>query len=447
MKIKHLIKRILKLYKLEEVFTPNTAAKVTYVHRISLEQQLDKDLLQPGRAIIIYGHSGSGKTTLILNRLRHNKINFIKISCDHDTTYEQILLSAIDELDIFYVQQKSTYRKYSISQKLGAEFKSFKADNEKSQTVTFGQTSTRLVNPQINAQKLAKFLGEVHAVLLLEDFHKVCEGEKQKIADLVKIFIDAANDYPQLKIICIGAVDTPRELIQQGADLYPRLSEVAVPLLSDDEVQEIIKKGTKVLNVIMDRALVDKIKFYSNNIASLAHKMCFDICYQEDILKASFKKKRIDDSKFRVAVQSFIDSNSDSFKRVYDLSTKDSLGWYILKTISSFSKPMDTNSIIKRVNNKQHSFNKSDIESKLNSFVSDEFKILRYDGNSCKYSVSTPFWGAFLKMKLAMEKAEKEKNNKNRKNPNLRIKNVDEPGNDILMLFLNEIQRQQELTK
>lgn len=447
MKLKYFLKRIFRYYKLEEVFTPNTAAKVTYVHRESLEQQLDKDLIQPGRAIIMYGHSGSGKTTLILNRLRHIKINFIKISCDHNTTFEQILLSAIDELDIFYVQQRSTNRKYSVSHKLDAEFKSFKASNEQSQSISVGQTSTRLVNPQITAQKLAKFLGEVHAVLLLEDFHKVKNSEKVKIADLVKIFIDAANDYPQLKIICIGAVDTPRELIQQGADLYPRVSEISVPLLSDNEVLEIIRKGTKILNVTMDKVLIDKIKFYSNNIASLAHKMCFDICYQEQILKASFRKRHIDDEKFRIAVQSFIDSNSDSFKRVYDLSTKDSLGWYILKTISTFSKPVDMFSIRERINNKQHSFSSSEIRQKLDSFVSDEFKILRYDGISCKYSVSTPFWGAFLKMKLAMEKAEKERNNKNRKNPNLRIRNVDDPDSDILMLFLNEIQRQHDMNK
>lgn len=62
----------------------------------------------------------------------------------------------------------------------------------------------------------------------------------------MKVFIDSANDFPDVKIICIGAVDTARELIQLDSNLFPGISEIHVPLLTDEEIKCFIEKGYSV---------------------------------------------------------------------------------------------------------------------------------------------------------------------------------------------------------
>ena len=183
----------------------------------------------------------------------------------------------------------------------------------------------------------------------------------------------------------------------------------------------------------MSSGLKEKIIFYSNNIGSLAHKMCYDICYSNKIMKRSIRKKRIGDDKFKQAIDSYISSNSDSLKKVYDLSIQDKIGWYILKTISNYGNPIRFEDLFTNIRSKDQQFDQIEVKDKLNELVSEEINILRFDKNSGMYSISTPFWGAFLKMKLAMEKAQKKQSIKNKRNRKLNVKAIDLEGLDAMV--------------
>ncbi len=86
--------------KLSEIFTPNTVAKLAYVKRGKIENDLLSNLEIPGKQIILYGHSGSGKTTLIRKTLHDNKKNFVQVHCGSDTTISDIILDTFDNLNI-----------------------------------------------------------------------------------------------------------------------------------------------------------------------------------------------------------------------------------------------------------------------------------------------------------------------------------------------------------
>ncbi len=59
------LSHIFRSYKLSDVFTPSTVAKLTYVERKDVESDLIRNIGIPGLQIVLYGHSGSGKSTLI----------------------------------------------------------------------------------------------------------------------------------------------------------------------------------------------------------------------------------------------------------------------------------------------------------------------------------------------------------------------------------------------
>lgn len=75
MKLKDKIRHFFHFYKLKEVFTPSSIAKLNYVHRNELEKEFDNGIEIIGQQIIVYGKSGSGKTTLVKNYLSKNKIH------------------------------------------------------------------------------------------------------------------------------------------------------------------------------------------------------------------------------------------------------------------------------------------------------------------------------------------------------------------------------------
>ncbi len=109
--------------KVHEVFTPSSSAKLNYVQRKEQEQELRNSILTPGLQIVLYGHSGSGKTTLIRNQLEKLKRPYITTSCEKDTTIEQLILSAFDKLNTFYISEGSSKTSAKISTEIIACYK------------------------------------------------------------------------------------------------------------------------------------------------------------------------------------------------------------------------------------------------------------------------------------------------------------------------------------
>lgn len=437
----NLYRYFFKSLKLADVITPNTTAKYTYIKRGPIEESFSKNLDIAGRQIIIYGHSGSGKTTLTRRMLKLQGVNFIITHCEANTKFNDLLLSAFDKLDRFYISQKESNCSYTITSTMKAEYQMLSSEISSQNSTSYTEISCRVVPPQLTPQKLAQFLGEVNAVWVIEDFHKIHEEEKIRLADVLKIFIDAANDYPRVKIICIGAVGSARELVNFDNNLYPRISELHVPLLDESEIRKIINLGCECLHIEMSESLIDKIVYYSNQLASLAHQMCYEICFKNDVKNTRLLKKHINDDQFKSAIQGYIDTNSDTLKGIYESITKNQLVWYILKTVVSVEKEsMSFDEIKSRINTNRHSFPDNDIHTELKNLSDETIGILRFNSNSEKYAVATPFWGAFLKMQLAMEQADRAKRKKNKRNKNLIIKNQSDIDADVYDILLQQIE-------
>ena len=412
------IKNLFIHNKLERVFTPNSSAKLSYVNRTIIENDLKKYMSIPGKQIIIYGHSGGGKTTLIYNILGEIKCNFVKVHCESTTKFSDIILQAFDNLNAFYVKGKTQSVKYSVSNTLKVEYQSLSSSIKASISTENNELIERIVPPQLTSQKLAYFLGEVDSVLIIEDFHKVEENEKRKIADISKVFIDASTDYPNVKIICIGAVGTARELVELDNNLNSRIAEISVPLLSDEELEVIVNKGCSLLNIEMSNSLIEKIVYYSNNIGALAHQICFDICFAKNIKTNSFKKRLLNDYHLKYAIESFVKRNSGTFTKLYDSVIASSpYGWHILRVFNTLEKEsLSINQIIYNIS-KNDNIQTEELIDFLNRLSTSEYSnLIRFDVNAQKYSISTPFFEAFLKMKFELDRQEKEKQKNKRKN-------------------------------
>lgn len=444
-KIKSLWRGLFNPYQIESVFTPSSSAELTFVRRTSIEMKFHSQFKICGKQIIVYGHSGSGKTTFLNKYFKEHNVSVVTIQCTSDMSFSHILLNAFDQLDSFYKQTGSISKTEGAKVLGGIEANGFKSTGEVSSSHTQVAGFVRLVNPQVTPQRLAEVLGTEKKVLVIEDFHKLPDEEKKKLADMLKIFIDQANKYPTLKVICIGAVDTAREIVKLDNNLKQRVYECEIPLLNDTEIKEIVVRGCELLNIEMTDDLVERIVHYSNQLGALAHQLCYDVCVCEDIRVSQVRRKRLTGENFANAVEGYIDARSDTLREVYDRAVKDPLGWYILRTFSNrpLSK-LSLKSISRKVNTADHPFSENDVALKLAELSTAEVGILRSDFNSSMFAVSDPFWGAFIKMRIAQEQAEREKAIKNSYNRNLQLQNQNDVEAMLLRILLNKYNPKQK---
>lgn len=406
--------------RLEEVFTPATAADINYISRKEIDNNLASEMSTPGKQIVVYGHSGSGKTSSVRKLLKDSGYNYIRTHCESSTTFEQLILNAFDALDIFVLREKTRKVKSAFKGEIGIEYKSIKAAIGKEYASEEGVSITRLLPPQLTPQKLAQFLGVGNIVWLIEDFHKVSEQEKKRIADVIKIFVDNANDYEKSKVICIGACQSAHELLQLEPNLKSRVSEISIPLLQDEEIKSIVENGFRLLRVEATQSLVEKLVYYSDRLGASAHQMCMDICKGEKICCTKWGKCHVNDSAFQFAIEGFIQRSSDTLKSLYEAAIKNEIGWYILKSFSqNVMEKLSVNQIIHLVNMGKQHFVKEDVVKKLEELCSPAYGIIYYNTNSEKYALSSPFWHRFLLLQFSLENANKRKKKNNNRNYNL----------------------------
>lgn len=408
--IKALYNWLLKT-KLNNVFTPGKIATINYSNRPELEKRVQKALDTPGVQLLLYGHSGSGKTTLVRKVLKRNKINFVRTQCKADMKFEDIILNAFDDLNTYYVSEKTSKISLKVSHTIKADCESIATDISQMNEVSSEQRVVRMLPPRLTPQRLSELFRNIGLVWVIEDFHKLSKDEKQKLADVIKIFVDESNEICSgkiSKIICIGAVCSPRELLSLDTNLSTRVDQIKVPLLTDKEIKEIIVNGCKLLNVEFSDRLSNNLVSYSNNIGALAHSMCYDICYDANIKKTTLIKKKIKDASFNIAIQGYIDKNSDTFKQTYDLITaKNKTAWYILKSLNIHSnESISFQKLRDRINPKNKKISDSDIKNALEDLLKPPYGIIRFDEDSEKYSFSTPFWKAFIRIQMDIEQAE-----------------------------------------
>lgn len=385
------------------VFTPSSPAKKSFVEREVINDQLVDALRTPGKQIIIYGHSGSGKTTLLINKLNQVYENHIITRCMKDSTIENILIDAFDNLNKYYVVGKDLKKTKTIGLDIETMFEAIKGVLSFKNVKEKGKNIKRVVPVQLTPSNLAKFFGHKKCCWVLEDFHKVNADVKKSLSQIMKVFMDSAIDYPDVKIIAIGAVATAREVVNWDPEMKNRVTEIYVPLMETKELREIIRIGEGYLNISIGASTKKRFARYSSGLASICHQLCLNMCYSAGINETLEENYLFLEKDFRNAIQTYLRDNSDTLKQRYNNAAKDhkiikySNAKEIINAMLRLDKEdMTHNEIwneIKKIHPKYPAGNLSTYLKQLRS--SERGEIIRFDESSNKYSFSDPFFKAY----------------------------------------------------
>lgn len=391
--------------EVKKIFTPSSPAIQNFVEREDeVNDQIIDALYTTGKQIVVYGHSGSGKTTLITNKLKQIYEHHITVRCMKTSTYDTIILQAFDELNPYYKETTSTKSSNDYNLKLANDYKLIKAEIALAKKNEESTVLKRLIPPSLTMQTLARFLGNAKCCLVLEDFHKIPNDEKIAISQTMKLFMDMSDEFDELKIICIGAVDTGREVIAYDKEMSNRVSEILVPLMTKNEIHSIIKNGFEKLNIEIPEKITKQIINFSNGVPSICHEICLKLCLVKKIYVKCKEKEILTEEDFKNAINKYIKDSSDTIKSDFDkaLEQKRKRTYnnteQILKVLSTFDIMGATHSdILKKIQQKEPNYPQSNLTKYLGFLTTADYGGLIVKRIS-NYSFKSPIYLTYTQL-------------------------------------------------
>ena len=215
--------------------------------------------------------------------------------------------------------------------------------------------------------------------------------------------MDLADDYPSVKIIAIGAVDTARQVVQYDSEMQHRVSEVLVPLMTESEIREIIKKGAELLNLNFTPEVEENIIIHSAGMASVCHDLCLHLCTEAGIFETSDEKITFTREDWKRALLGYLAASSDKIQSAFEKALKQRKvspfhhAKIIIECLCDFrqgkASRIELENKIKRIYEK---YPKTGMKSRLDGLCSQEKgAILKYDENSGAYAFSDPIYHAY----------------------------------------------------
>lgn len=395
------------IYELKEVFTPTSSADISYISRSSVEKKLKKALDIPRKQIVIYGHSGSGKTTILNHIIKEQNLKAITSRCTNNSTIDTIILDAFDSLNPYYTESTNISCKESLTSSIASEYLGIKSSISSTSENSIGEIQKRILPPQLTIQRLCNFIGSAKALWIIEDFHKIPEIEKSKISQMMKLFMDKATDYPDSKIIVLGAADNGYEVVQHDTELNNRISEIEVPLLTTQEIVQIIEKGATALNIDISNETATEIAKYANCLATVAHQLAYNLCFNNNISKTQRKLVTIPNSELTQAVADFTSEKQDTYKNLYMKITQQREGKYqnvsiILSALCKMDDNVTQHALLTKIQESTPSYPPGNLSTYLKQLYSPEREeVLR--NNAGRISFSEPFFKSYIRMLNAQQ--------------------------------------------
>lgn len=212
---------------------------------------------QPGCHAILYGERGVGKTSLaniLFSKLHSNGLPLLipHINGINSDTYTTIWRRVFDEMQ-FRLEETSCEIPESLSKAV--------------------ESSTSLFQSEVTPDQVRRVLTECGRTFLLvvviDEFDSVEDPDARRtIADTVKFLSD--RNAP-VTIVLIGVADDVDDLIDNHQSVERCVSQVALPRMSRDEIEEVVTSGLKKHGMTIDADALHEVSRISRGLPHYAH--------------------------------------------------------------------------------------------------------------------------------------------------------------------------------
>ncbi len=210
--------------KFDEVFVKSGTPGFTFVEYPNFKL-LKFAIAKPGRGVVIEGPSGIGKTTAVKKAIEE-----LVLSSQTQFTPVKVLSARFPE----HIQEIQTLQQWH------------------------------------------------KGTVVIDDFHRLDEALRQSVVDYLKYLADIEPE--SKKLVVVGIPYTRHKLVSLSFDLATRIDIFSLGRISDYDVQTMIEKGEKALNIRFDEK-AEIVRAASGSL-NIAQYICYTICSLEEIVEA-----------------------------------------------------------------------------------------------------------------------------------------------------------------
>ena len=188
-----------------------------------------------------------------------------------------------------------------------------------------GTTSRPVAQTPITVEQLAECLGQAGRCLIIEDLHKVSETEAKHVAEAMKLFMDLASDYGELRMIVLGARETASDILRLDNEMKNRVAEIAVTPMTLTELKDILSKGEKCLNVSFKQTVADEIAALSCGLPAVTHSIALKLCFEAGVEETVPREKapiEIDAGMLVAAIRIYVEDQAATFRDAFEAATR-----------------------------------------------------------------------------------------------------------------------------
>jgi hypothetical protein len=308
-----------EIVRVEDVYTPTTIPTITFIERGGFGRRLTNSLKTKAQPICVEGPFKSGKTTIVRNKVKELFPKHIYIPCSTTSTFEQLLVQAFNDLGVSYSMGTEVKTAeggagikadlWPISAHLGDKVK---------ETVSH---ETPVVAPQPTSQSL--FAGAGNAPWIVDDAHKLAPDVFASVAKAMREWQSSAFGDNQARIIVIASEQWGKrwasEITKVAKDLNQRLARITTTMMSDSELEQVIRKGAEALNVDFS-AIEAEIKDVSIGNAGVCHYLCLHCCLAANVLETQYTAVRLTADHLETALDEYLRTCGESIDEAFSES-------------------------------------------------------------------------------------------------------------------------------
>ena len=254
---------------------------------------------QSGQHVIIYGERGVGKTSLA-NVLSSRMVSSGKplisprVNCDATDTYEELWKKVFSRITRVVQQQD-----------IG-----FNTETRKDLENIVG-TDISGITPDVVCSILSQ-MSEASVVFVILD--EVDRLPKNNICQAVTDTVKMLSDYTiPVTLIMLGVAETVTDLIAEHQSIERCLTQVPMPRMTQDELIEIIEKGTTKLDMTINTKAKNEIARLSQGFPSYTHRLA--LYATRSAIRS--KRKGIRAIEVQKAIKETVDNTEQSLQSDY----------------------------------------------------------------------------------------------------------------------------------
>lgn len=278
-----------------EIFTPHAPVNSIdlFLGRAREVQGIIAQINTPGQHCLLFGDRGVGKSSLakitseIIFGAKIVKGKLYQHRCSAGSTFAHMLLAPLRDVGIdLKVSEVNEQRQEGAGAEVGVSM-GFTAKVGGKSSSTSGKKMAPIFG-ELLPSTAAEYLSAIQGLLVIDELDALINPkEKWKLAEFIKQLSDSNS---KLKILAVGIAQTASELTEGHKSVERCLKETKLRILNDDELEQIIVKGSKKAGIIYEGSVIKTIVKLSGGYPHFTHLMalkCAEIVLEKNASSVS----------------------------------------------------------------------------------------------------------------------------------------------------------------